>query len=130
METQHTDDCCSWSLFQKYNMSYPKYFEDDKKFNMCTIHETAEELECHPSPLFYDEVLLRSSSRNSYGVDPNIIERPPATTPMEAKLFFLENQPSCLPRFESKLDKTITDSRNKRFINSEKIWNCCAINMT
>jgi len=55
---------------------------------MRTIHETAEELKRHPSPLFYDEVVLRSSSTNSYGLDPNIIERPLATIPVEAELFF------------------------------------------
>ena len=86
--TQQADDCCSLSLFQKYNMLYQKYFEDDEKRNMCTNHETTEYLECHSSPLFYDEVVLRSSSTNSYGLDPNIIERPLATIPVEAELFF------------------------------------------
>ena len=87
---------------------------------MRTIHETTEDLERHLSPLFYGEVVLHSSSTNSYDLDPNVIERPPAITTVEAELLFLENKPSCLPRFESKSDKTIAASRNKKIISSKK----------
>ena len=59
VETQQTDDCCSLSFFQKYNISYPNYFEDDEKRNMRTTHATTKDLERQPSPLFYDEVVLQ-----------------------------------------------------------------------
>ena len=114
LETRQANGYCSLSLFQKYNISYQKCFEDDEKHIMRIIHEMTEDFERHPARQFYDKVVLHSSSTKSYGVDPNMIERPLATTTVEAELLFLDRKPSSPPCFENKLDKTITASRNKK----------------
>ena len=74
----------------------------------------------HPSPLFYDKTPLHSSQTNSYGLDPRIIERSSVAIAAEIEKSLHENILPCPFHPESKLNKTNTAGRGKRFINSEK----------
>ena len=99
LENLRGNDCRSLLLFQKYNILYQKYPEDDEIRNTRINQKTKEYLECHPSSLFYDETSLHSSPTNSYGLDSKIIERSPLTTTTETKLLPLESKLPALPRF-------------------------------
>ena len=101
-------------------MPYQKYIENEEIHKTRVSQETREYLECYPSPLFYEETPLHSSPTISYGLDSKIIERPPVTMTAETEQFPHESISSCPLLFESKLDKTNTANRNKRFINAEK----------
>ena len=72
----------------------------------------------HPSPLFYDETPLHSSQTNSYGLDPKIIERSSVTITAKIEKPLHENILPCPFHLESKLNKTNTAGRGKRFKNS------------
>ena len=90
-ENQRGDDCRSLLLFQKYNISYQKYLEDEE-IRMTSINQkTTEYLECHPLSLFYDEIPLYSSPTKGYSLDSKLIESSAASASCAAR-------PACLIR--------------------------------
>ena len=112
-KNERDDDDSSLLLFQKYNISFPKYLENEEIRDTYAKLETSECLESCFLPLFYDEIPLHSSSTNSYGLDPKIIECSPLTTTAENDQLSHESNLPVTLCFESEPIKADTVNRKK-----------------